>query len=111
VCTDPVVAKTVQELSNEVWGVQYTPSPNNQSAYIFPSLKNTQPAPVGMDDHPVMARPGASFPVGFRQFRYEFPCDFCGKVYDRVNRARDCQYHDQKLTPYQCGGFCGHNMW
>jgi hypothetical protein len=104
--TIPAVAEIVQELSNEVW--------NAHGIDTRPNLPhgNFQLAPETVEDNPVITwPPRTSFPVEFRKRQYEIVCHYCSKVYDRMTRARDCQYHDCGLTPYQCAGACGYGAW
>jgi hypothetical protein len=109
VCAIPAVAEIVQELSNEVWNVHGIVTLNP-----WPNLPPGSPqlAPGTVEDNPgINWPPPASFSVEFRKRQYEFVCHYCNKVYDRMARARDCQYHDRKLTPYQCAGACGYSTW
>lgn len=106
VCTIPAVAEVVQELSNEVWnahGINTRPNPPPGNFQLAPETVNDNPG--------LTCPPHASFSVEFRKRQYEFVCHYCSRVYDRMSRARDCQYHDRGLNPYQCEGACGHDMW
>ena len=38
-------------------------------------------------------------------------CAYCGKIFDRPTRARDCRNRDLGLTPHKCLGMCGVVGW
>lgn len=52
-----------------------------------------------------------ALPVVNQDYRQDYSCPQCGKTYDRRSRARDCQYQDLGITPYQCAGYCGDIRW
>jgi hypothetical protein len=115
--TIPAVAESLEEfqrvaswvlpcaaiIDNPNMGCQYALSEDPRNARI-------DRGPMGVATFAASPSRVATYTPQLRH-RHEFTCALCGSSYDRMTRARDCQYRDLGLRPYQCEGKCGDSSW
>ena len=87
----------------DTWEMDYTPNSIDIDSPVGPSSL----APASHQPPPPL--PSTSTTGFLSQKLYN--CTYCGTLFDRYSRARDCRNMDLGLTPHQCLSRCGTVAW